>query len=151
AYKGVPGQFKNFNDADVFSILRKIIIGIGENYDEADFHFEEDVYSLWINSGRMNYLLKINRQTFLVDKKRIFQDGKIAAEIFYQGYKQLEEKLFPTHIKIFFPSPKVTIEFHFDSLILNEELSDSLFVLSLPSDIKWFPLSKFPKQPWVIE
>jgi len=145
AYQGIPYRLMSFNETDIFSIIRKGLINMGENYDEATFHFQEDVYSPWIGNGKQNYfLLKVNPRTLLVDKKIIFQSGKTVAEITYQKYRKFEDELFPTRIKIYFSAQQTTIEFLFDSVVVNEELSDNLFILSLPADIKRLPLSKLP-------
>ena len=141
AYQGTPHQRGDFKTADIFSIIKEIIIAGGENYDEVEFFFEDDVYEPWVYGKRYRYLLKINQQTLLIDKKITFQDKKIVAEISYQNYKPVEGKLFPTQIKVFLPSRQLTLEFHFDSLKVNEKLSANFFTLSLPSDVKKLPLS----------
>jgi hypothetical protein len=141
AYQGTPHQQGDFKDADIFSIIKEMIIEGGENYDETKFFFKDDVYRPWVYGKEYCYLLKINQQTLLIDKRVIFQDRKVVTEISYQSYRQVEGKLFPTQIKVFLPSRQLTLEFRFESLKVNEKLSANLFTLSLPSDVKKLPLS----------
>lgn len=145
AYQGVPNPLPNFKDADVFSIARKIITGIGETYEQATFHFTRDVYSPYIDNGTGHHLLfKINPNNLLIDKKIVLQDGKTAAEIDYQKYEQFGQKFFPTLITVFLPLQQTTIAFNFESPTVNQALPDNLFTLFLPSHVERRPLSKLP-------
>ena len=144
AYKGAPHQRMSFNDTNIFSILKKTIIGVGEDYDLDQCKFDRDGYILSIENERMSYMLAINRETLWIDKKTIMQDGEIVAEIFYHNYGQFNDILFPARINVFLPLKEVALEFYFDSLALNEELPDKLLSLSLPSNVKKLPLSELP-------
>jgi hypothetical protein len=152
AYEGVPGPLENFRDADVFSIARKIITGIGETYDQATFHFSQDVYSPHVNNNTGNLLLfRINPHNLLIDKKIILQNGRTAAEIDYKKYERFGQKFFPTLVTVHLPAQQTTIAFDFEDLKVDQVLPDNLFTLSLPSHVKRLPLSElgidFPAAP----
>ena len=140
-FNGVPNQIENVDERHFFLMLSKIIPGMEERYDAEQYTFNEDDDTLWVDNGRQKYSLKVNRQTLLVDKKTIIQDGQVIVEIFYGDYEHFNETLFPTHMKMVSPSQRITIEFDFDSPVLNENLPDRLFSLSLSPDTTWLPLS----------
>jgi len=142
-YKGVPSPLPDFKDADVFSIARTIIMGIGDTYDQATFHFPHDVYNPRVDTGIGHHLLlKINPNNLRVERKIVFEGERTAAEIDYQNYEQFGQKFFPTRITVFLPLQQTSIAFDFENLTVNPALPDDLFAVSIPPNIKRLPLSE---------
>ena len=139
-YRGAPGQLQNSDTPDLFSFLQEIINGMEGNYDWKNAEFSGD--SLKIKNGDLSYFLKINSRSLCIEKKTIAHHEAVVAEIFYQDHKKFRGKVFPGTIKAFFPIKKTTIIFNFNDPIINERLTDRLFILPLHSEITVLPLSQ---------
>ena len=144
AYKGSLGQRITPNNLNLFSMLKRTITGLGKDYDFEKCEFDADAYIFSIDDQRLTYLIEINQETLLIDKRVIISDGKISAEVRYKSYENVNDIIFPARIDILLPLQGIEIELHFDSITLNKDLSDNLLSLSLPKNVKKLPLSELP-------
>ena len=140
-YSGDPdSSLFNSESPIIFSFLQEIVNGLEGEYDWE--HVEYNDYSLRMQNGEFNYFFNINRNSLLLEKKTIAHNGVVIAEFFYQDYRKIFEKILPTKITAFFPPKKTTLTLYLDSPVINEALADNFFILSLPPNIRWLPLSK---------
>lgn len=142
AYHGSPDEITTLDRPHIFSMLGDIIAGIGQDVNPEGCVYEEDKDTLWIRNDRFTYALRINRQTVLIEKKSIIQNGEVMAEVLYQGYQSVNGNRFPNHMTLFFPPQGVTMELAFETPTLNENLPASLFSLTIPANVTWLPLAK---------
>jgi len=140
AYTGEPHQIMNPRIPDFFFFLQEIMHGMGENYEGESLWLDDE--TLKTKKENLDYVFKINRRSLFIERKIVQRKGGTIAEIYYQDYKRFTGNVFPTAITAFFPPEKTTIKINLDSPVINEALAENLFVLSLPQNIMYLPLTK---------
>ena len=134
-HQTITSRIPNF-----FFFLQEIMRGMEENYDGEALWLNDEI--LKTRKGDLDYVFKVNRRSLLIEGKTVQRRGETIAEIVYQDYKRFMGNVFPTTITAFFPPKKTIIKINLDSPVINEVLTENLFVLSLPSKIMCLPLTK---------
>jgi hypothetical protein len=143
AFSGNPSELVTGGyDIGAFLAIRQTLEGIRQPLDRAHISFSEGLYSPVVaDQGGQYFLLALNPETLLIDQKLIFHNRRLAGKIRYGDYEYVDGLLLPQSIRAELPQKNVTFEFHFESISLEESLSQSLFRLAPPDSTKWYPLT----------
>ncbi|MBN2467010.1 MAG: hypothetical protein JXD19_02565 [Deltaproteobacteria bacterium] len=143
-YTGIISDLTGMPDADILSILRRLLPGVEKSYRMDECRVERDTYTVWFTDNGLINGLTIDPKTLLIRRKTVLREEKTVATILYADYKEITGTAFPTSINISLPLDGFTLRLQFANPSINPKLRDSQFFISLPPDTQRSSLSELP-------